>query len=138
MCSGFAQANALLLQHSFIGTEHLLLGLARLEEGPTAQAFADLSIDPSTVYGVVEKITGQGRPNDPGDTPLSPVARAVILLAADEADKLKQESIRAVHLLLGLLRVKQSVVSVALQHLGTDQETMYTTTLQIIEQNEKN
>jgi ATP-dependent Clp protease ATP-binding subunit ClpA len=133
----FAQANALLLQHSFIGAEHLLLGLVRLEEGPTAQVFAHLSIDLSTIYGVVEKITGQGQSNDPGDIPLSSVARAVIHLAADEASKLKQESIRAVHLLLGLLRVKQSVVSVILQNLDTDQDTMYTTTLQIIEQNEK-
>lgn len=112
--------------------------LARVEEGPTTQVFAQLNIDPSTIYGVVEKITGQGRSSDPEEIPLSSVAKAVIHLAADEASKLKQESISAVHLLLGLLRVKQSVASVALQQLDTDQETMYTTALQIIEQDEKN
>ena len=100
----YAQEEAERLNHSYIGTEHLLLGLLREESGVAGKVLRDLNVQPERVTELVERITGPGRRTPFSRIDLTPRTRRVIELAVDEARRLGQHYIGTEHLLLGLIR----------------------------------
>lgn len=121
-----------LLQHSYIGPEHLLLGLIRYTEGGAAQVLLALGVDQSRASSAVEKLVGKGEDTEPRKFEFTPLTQAYIHLAADEALKLKSASIGSEHLLLGLVREEQGIIPSLLSELGTDVATVRTKTLQTL------
>ena len=106
-----AQEEAQHLKHNYIGTEHILLGLVREEEGVAAKVLANLGVGLNKVRASVEFIIGRGEKASAGETGLTPRARRVIELAIDEARYLSHNYIGTEHLLLGLLREGEGVAA---------------------------
>jgi len=113
-----AQEEARHLNHSFIGTEHILLGLVREEEGVAAKVLINLGVSLSKVRSAVEFIIGHGEKSGSGEIGLTPRAKKVIELAIDEARHLGHNYIGTEHILLGLLREKEGVAAGVLDSLG--------------------
>jgi ATP-dependent Clp protease ATP-binding subunit ClpC len=113
-----AQEEARNLNHSYIGTEHILLGLVREEEGVAAKVLTNLGIGLSKVRSAVEFIIGRGEKPGTGETGLTPRAKKVIELAIDEARQMGHNYIGTEHLLLGLLREGEGVASSVLDSFG--------------------
>jgi len=113
-----AQEEARHLNHSFIGTEHILLGLVREEEGVAAKVLISLGVSLSKVRSAVEFIIGHGEKSGSGEIGLTPRAKKVIELAIDEARHLGHNYIGTEHILLGLLREKEGVAAGVLDSLG--------------------
>ncbi len=113
-----AQEEARSLNHSYIGTEHILLGLVREEEGVAARVLINLGIGLSKVRSAVEFIIGRGDKPGAGETGLTPRAKKVIELAIDEARQMGHNYIGTEHLLLGLLREGEGVASSVLDSFG--------------------
>jgi ATP-dependent Clp protease ATP-binding subunit ClpC len=113
-----AQEEARNLNHSYIGTEHILLGLVREEEGVAARVLTNLGISLGKVRSAVEFIIGRGEKPSTGETGLTPRAKKVIELAIDEARQLGHNYIGTEHLLLGLLREGEGVASNVLDSFG--------------------
>jgi ATP-dependent Clp protease ATP-binding subunit ClpC len=99
-----AQEEAKHFNHNYIGTEHILLGLVREEEGVGAKVLANLGVSLSKARSAVEFIIGHGEKPITGEIGLTPRAKRVIELAIDEARHLSHNYIGTEHLLLGLLR----------------------------------
>ena len=106
-----AQEEAQRLNHSYIDTEHILLGLAREEEGVAAKVMTNLGVGLNKVRASVEFVIGHGEKTSSGETGLTPRARRVIELAIDEARRLGHGYIGTEHLLLGLLREGEGVAA---------------------------
>ena len=106
-----AQEEAQNLKHNYIGTEHILLGLVREEEGVAAKVMANLGVGLNKVRASVEFIIGRGEKAGAGETGLTPRARRVIELAIDEARYLSHNYIGTEHLLLGLLREGEGIAA---------------------------
>ena len=106
-----AQEEAQHLKHNYIGTEHILLGLVREEEGVAAKVLANLGVGLNKVRASVEFIIGRGEKASAGETGLTPRARRVIELAIDEARYLGHNYIGTEHLLLGLLREGEGIAA---------------------------
>jgi ATP-dependent Clp protease ATP-binding subunit ClpA len=115
-----AQEEARLLNHNYIGTEHLLLGLLGETKGMAAKALESLGISPAAVRQQVEVIIGQGRQAPPGHIPFTPRATKVLDLADREARALGHNIIGTEHLLLGLIREGDGVAAQVLVKLGAD------------------
>jgi len=113
-----AQEEARNLNHSYIGTEHILLGLVREEEGVAAKVLTNLGIGLGKVRSAVEFIIGRGEKPGTGETGLTPRAKKVVELAIDEARQLGHNYIGTEHLLLGLLREGEGVASSVLDSFG--------------------
>ena len=113
-----AQEEARQLNHNYIGTEHILLGLSREEEGIAAKVLTNLGVSLSKIRSAVEFISsGRDRPGT-GDTGLTPRAKKVIELAIDEARQLGHNYIGTEHILLGLLREGEGVAAGVMESLG--------------------
>ena len=117
-----AQEEARNLNHSYIGTEHILLGLVREEEGVAAKVLINLGVGLGKVRSAVEFIIGRGEKASTGETGLTPRAKKVIELAIDEARQLGHNYIGTEHLLLGLLREGEGVASSVLDSFGINLE----------------
>ncbi len=115
-----AQEEARLLRHTYVGTEHLLLGLLHEGEGVAAQALASLGISLADVRGQVEEIIGHGRNPVSGHIPFTPRTKKVLELSLREALALGHHYIGTEHLLLAMLREGQGVAAQVLTRLGTD------------------
>ena len=113
-----AQEEAQSLNHSYIGTEHILLGLVREEDGIAAKVLTNLGVGLNKVRAAVEFVTGRGDKPSTTETGLTPRARRVIELAIDEARYLSHNYIGTEHLLLGLLREGEGIASGVLDNLG--------------------
>jgi len=113
-----AQEEARQLNHNYIGTEHILLGLVREEEGVAAKVLINLGVALSKVRSAVEFIIGRGEKASTNETGLTPRAKRVIELAIDEARNLGHNYIGTEHLLLGLLREGEGVAAGVLDSLG--------------------
>jgi len=113
-----AQEEARTLNHSYIGTEHILLGLVREEEGVAARVLTNMGVGLGKVRSAVEFIIGRGEKPATGETGLTPRAKKVIELAIDEARQLGHNYIGTEHLLLGLLREGEGVASSVLDSFG--------------------
>jgi ATP-dependent Clp protease ATP-binding subunit ClpC len=130
----YAQEEAQHLNHSYIGTEHILLGLVREEEGVAAKVLISLGIGLSKVRASVEFIIGRGEKPSAGETGLTPRARRVIELAIDEARYLGHNYIGTEHLLLGLLREGEGIAAGVLDSFGITLDRARTETTRILSQ----
>src|SRR6266540_1925589 len=108
------------LNHSYIGTEHLLLGLIREGDGVAAQALTGLGISRHTVRAQVEEIIGRGASAPTGHIPFTPRAKKVLELSLREARQLGHSYIGTEHILLGLVREGEGVAAQVLVKLGAD------------------
>jgi ATP-dependent Clp protease ATP-binding subunit ClpA len=118
------------LTHNYIGTEHILLGLARDTQLTTGRLLRDLGADLTRVRDAVEFIIGRGdRPLDE-TPPLTPRARRVVILALDEADSLGHAQAGAEHLLLGIIREGEGIASGVMESLVVNTDRMRTQLLQ--------
>ena len=113
-----AQEEAQRLNHNYIGTEHLLLGLVREENGVAVRVLRDLGVDPRQVRERVERTVGRGQRTMYGKLSLTPRTKRVIELAVDEARRLGHHYIGTEHLLLGLVREGEGVAVDVLKGLG--------------------
>ena len=108
-----------MLNHNYIGTEHLLLGLIHEGEGVAAKALDSLGISLESVRQQVEEIIGQGQAAPPGHIPFTPRAKKVLELSLREALQLGHNYIGTEHMLLGLIREGEGVAAKVLQ-VGAD------------------
>jgi ATP-dependent Clp protease ATP-binding subunit ClpC len=115
-----AQEEARLLNHSFIGTEHILLGLIHEGEGLAAKALEALGISLEAVREEVEKTIGPAGSAPTGSPPFTPRAKKVLELSLREALQLGHNYIGTEHMLLGLVREGEGVAAQVLQSLGAD------------------
>src|SRR6266702_2478764 len=115
-----AQEEARMLNHNYIGTEHILLGLIHEGEGVAAKALESLNISLEAVRQQVEEIIGPGQSAPTGHIPFSDRARRVVVLAQEEARMLNQNYIGTEHILLGLIREGEGVAAQVFQKLGAD------------------
>ncbi len=129
-----AQEEAQHFNHSYIGTEHILLGLVREEEGVAAKVLVNLGVGLSKVRSAVEFIIGQGDKPNIGEIGLTPRAKRVIELAIDEARHLGHNYIGTEHLLLGLLREGEGVAAGVLDSLGVTIERVRAEIVHILSQ----
>jgi ATP-dependent Clp protease ATP-binding subunit ClpC len=115
-----AQEEARDLNHGYIGTEHLLLGLMREPESIAAQALRELEIGQDAVRERVVEIIGRGSDERSGHIPFTPRAKKVLELSLREALQLSHNYIGTEHILLGLVREGQGVAAKVLTGLGGD------------------
>jgi hypothetical protein len=115
-----AQEEARRLNHSYIGTEHILLGLIHEGEGVAAKALESLGISLDAVRQQVEEIIGQGQQAPSGHIPFTPRAKKVLELSLREAQQLGHNYIGTEHILLGLIREGDGVAAQVLVKLGAD------------------
>jgi len=115
-----AQEEARMLNHNYIGTEHILLGLIHEGEGVAAKALESLGISLEGVRAQVEEIIGQGQQAPSGHIPFTPRAKKVLELSLREALQLGHNYIGTEHILLGLIREGEGVAAQVLVKLGAD------------------
>ena len=131
-----AQEEALRLNHNYIGTEHLLLGLVREENGVAVKVLRELGIEPGQVVRAVERTVGRGERPPFGKPTLAPRTKRVIELAVDEARLMGHHYIGTEHLLLGLVREGEGVAVNVLRGLGVNLDRLRTPTARNILQNQ--
>lgn len=127
-----AQEEATRLNHNYMGTEHLLLGLIREGDGIAAKALASMNVDLERARSEVESIIGRGDRMVVGEIGLTPRAKKVIELAVQEARRLKHRYIGTEHLLLGLIREGDGIAAGVLEKFGLDLEQARTEVLGIL------
>jgi ATP-dependent Clp protease ATP-binding subunit ClpC len=127
-----AQEEARLLNHNYIGTEHILLGLVHDDEGVAAQALESLNIRLDAVRREVEQIIGQGGSPPSEQIPFTPRAKKVLELSLREAIQLGHNYIGTEHILLGLLREGEGVACQVLVKLGANLPTVRARVLQLV------
>src|SRR2546427_4664856 len=127
-----AQEEARMLNHNYIGTEHLLLGLIHEGEGVAAKALESMGISLEAVRQQVEEIIGQGQAAPTGHIPFTPRAKKVLELSLREALQLGHNYIGTEHILLGLIREGEGVAAQVLQKLGADLNRVRQTVIQLL------
>jgi ATP-dependent Clp protease ATP-binding subunit ClpC len=128
----YAQEEARMLNQNYIGTEHLLLGLIREEEGVAAKALESLSINLEDVRSQVEDMVGKGNYVPTGHIPFTPRAKKVLELSLREALQLGHNYIGTEHILLGLIREGEGVAAQVLLNLGADLEKVRSAVIQLL------
>ncbi|MBI4217075.1 MAG: ATP-dependent Clp protease ATP-binding subunit [Chloroflexi bacterium] len=130
----YAQEEAQRLHHNYIGTEHILLGLVREDEGVAARVLVNLGIELAKVRSAVDFIIQKGEKASPAEIGLTPRAKKVVELAVDEARRLNHHYIGTEHILLGLLREGEGVAASVLESLGVNLEKVRTEVGRILSQ----
>ena len=130
----FAQEEAQHFNHSYIGTEHILLGLVREDEGVAAKVLLNLGVGLSKVRSAVEFIIERNEKPSTGDIGLTPRAKRVIELAIDEARSLGHNYIGTEHLLLGLLREGEGIAASVLDSFSINLERTRAEIVRVISQ----
>ena len=127
-----AQEEARMLNHNYIGTEHILLGLLHEGEGVAAKALESLEISLDAVRQQVEEIIGQGQHAPSGHIPFTPRAKKVLELTRREAERLGHNYIGTEHILLGLIREGDGVAAQVLVTLGADLKRVRQQVIQVM------
>jgi ATP-dependent Clp protease ATP-binding subunit ClpC len=127
-----AQEEARLLNHSYIGTEHILLGLLNEGEGIAAKALEGMGINLQGVRDQVVEIIGQGAQAPTGHIPFTPRAKKVLELSLREALQLGHNYIGTEHILLGLIREGEGVAAQVLQKLGAELTKVRNSVIQLL------
>ncbi len=117
-----AQEEARALGHEHVGTEHLLLGVLRVDDGLAARALNSLGITTEVVRREVERVVGRGADAPPGRMRFTPRAKKVLELALREARALEHNYIGTEHVLLALVREEEGVAFRILHDVGADAE----------------
>jgi ATP-dependent Clp protease ATP-binding subunit ClpC len=126
-----SQEEAALLNHNYIGTEHILLGLVHEDQGVASRALRSVGISLDAVRRQVEEIIGRG-PTPSGHIPFTPRAKKVLELSLREALQLGHNYIGTEHILLGLVREGEGVGCQALVKLGASLPTVKARVLQLV------
>ncbi len=127
-----AQDEARMLNHNYIGTEHLLLGLIHEGEGVAAKALESMGISLEAVREQVEEIIGQGQQAPTGHIPFTPRAKKVLEFSMREALQINHPYIGTEHILLGLIREGEGVAAQVLIKLGADLNRVRNQVLQLL------
>jgi ATP-dependent Clp protease ATP-binding subunit ClpC len=127
-----AQEEARMRNHSFIGTEHILLALIDEGDGTGAKALESLGIRRDAVRQQVEEIIGQGQHAPSGHIPFTPRAKQVLELSLRESVQLGHDYIGTEHILLGLIREGDGVAAQVLVKLGADLDRVRQQVIQLI------
>ena len=127
-----AQEEARILKHNYIGTEHILLGLLREEEGLAARVLESLDITVERVRAQVVRIVGSGEEVTSGQIPFTPRAKKVLELALREALSLSHNYIGTEHILLGVIREGEGVAAQVLVRLGQNLNHVRETVIQLM------
>jgi GNAT superfamily N-acetyltransferase len=127
-----AQEEARLLDHNYIGTEHILLGLLEEREGVAGRVLASLSISLDDTRRRVEEAVGRGSSTPTGHIPFTPRAKKVLELSLREALRLGDKHIGTEHLLLGLIREGEGVAAEVLNGLGADADRVRTIVMSVL------
>ena len=127
-----AQEEARLLNHNYIGTEHILLGLIHEGEGVAARGLQSLGISLDSVRSQVVETIGQGHQSPSGHIPFTPRAKKVLELSLREALQLGHNYIGTEHILLGLIREGDGVAAQVLEKLGADLPKVRQTVIQLL------
>src|SRR5689334_19160276 len=127
-----AQEEARMLNHNYIGTEHILLGLIHEGEGVAAKALESLGISLEAVRQKVEEIIGHGQQSPSGHIPFTPRAKKVLELSLREALQINHSYIGTEHILLGLIREGEGVAAQVLVKLGADLNRVRNQVLQLL------
>jgi ATP-dependent Clp protease ATP-binding subunit ClpC len=133
-----SQEEAQRLQHNYIGTEHLLLGLVREGEGVAAKVLTNLGVQLDVMRQNVIAIIGRGDHDVMGSIGLTPHAKKVIELAVDEARSMKHHYIGTEHILLGLVREGEGVAAGVLESMGVMLSRVREETLRVLNQEHPN
>ena len=128
-----AQDEAKMLNHNYIGTEHLLLGLIHEGEGVAAKALEQMGVSLEDVRTQVEEIIGHGQTPPTGHIPFTPRAKKVLELSLREALQMNHSYIGTEHILLGLIREGEGVAAQVLIKLGCDLNKVRATVLQLMQ-----
>jgi len=115
-----AQEEARALEHSYVGPEHILLGLVREGQGVAARALTELGVDLGAVRQQTEDLIGRGEHSPSGHIPFTPRAKKLLELSLREALQLGHNYIGTEHLLLAVLREGENVGAQVLVRMGTD------------------
>ena len=129
-----AQEEAQRFDHSHVGTEHLLLALVRVDDGVAVKVLSNLGVERNAVRSAVESMLSRGLKTEQGIIGLTPRAKKVADLAADEARQLNHQYIGTGHLLLGLVREGEGIAAGVLENLGVTLEKVRTQTIQVLSQ----
>ncbi len=129
-----AQEEAERLQHSYIGTEHILLGLMREEGGVAGRVLRELGVDQRRVEELVERMTRAGQRTQNVRPDLSPGTKKVIELAVDEARRMGHHYIGTEHLLLGLVRQNEGIAIDVLKRLNVSPEEVRRQTRRVLQE----
>ena len=121
-----------MLNHNYIGTEHILLGLIHEGQGVAAKALESLGISLEAVRGLVLDIIGEGLDAPTGHIPFTPRAKKVLELSLRESIQLGHNYIGTEHILLGLVREGEGVAAQVLQKIGADLNSVRQTVLQLL------
>ena len=128
----YAQEEAQRFNHNYIGTEHLLLGLIREDEGLAAKVLNNLGVKLANVRSAVEFIIGRGEKSPRGEIGLTPRAKKVIDLSVKEARRLNHSYIGTEHLLLGLVLEGEGIAFGVLQSLDVSLDRVRTETARFL------
>ncbi|MCT1685966.1 ATP-dependent Clp protease ATP-binding subunit [Pseudoglutamicibacter cumminsii] len=127
-----AQEEARMLNHTYIGTEHILLGLIHEGEGVAAKSLESLNVTLGAVREQVQEIIGQGSQAPTGHIPFTPRAKKVLELSLREALQLGHNYIGTEHILLGLIREGEGTAAQVLNSLGADPQAVRQEVIQLI------
>jgi ATP-dependent Clp protease ATP-binding subunit ClpC len=127
-----AQEEARMLNHNYIGTEHILLGLVHEGDGVAAKAMAAMEISLEKVRQQVEEIIGRGAQAPSGHIPFTPRAKRVLELSLRESLQLGHNYIGTEHILLGLIREGEGVAAQVLVRLGADLNRVRQQVIQLV------
>ena len=127
-----AQDEARALKHNYIGTEHILLGLLREEEGLAARVLESLDITVEEVRVKVAEIVGEGEEVTTGQIPFAPRAKKVLELSLREALSLGHNYVGTEHILLGLVRENEGVAARILLDFDADAELVRNTLIRML------
>ncbi|NPV71737.1 MAG: ATP-dependent Clp protease ATP-binding subunit [Firmicutes bacterium] len=127
-----AQEEARRLGHDYVGTEHLLLGLIKEGGGIAAKTLQSMGVDLETVQAEVEKVIGRGEAKPGGEIGITPRAKKVLELTAEEARLLGHNYIGTEHILLGLVKEGEGVAAQVLGRLGVDLERVRLQVMQLL------
>jgi len=128
-----AQEEARMLNHNYVGTEHILLGLIHEGEGVAAKALESLGISLDAVRQQVEEIIGRGQQAPASHIPFTPRAKKVLELSLREALQLGHNYIGTEHILLGLIREGDGVAAQVLAKLGADLNRVRQQVIQLLD-----
>ena len=131
-----AQEEAINLNHDYIGTEHILIGLIKEEEGVASQVLRQLGINVDKVVEEVERLVGKGEYQQVGEIAFTPRAKKVLELASQEASQLKNNYIGTEHILLGLLKEGSGVAVRILVDLGINLDNVYSEIMKVLMEGE--
>jgi ATP-dependent Clp protease ATP-binding subunit ClpC len=129
-----AQDEARSLNHNYIGTEHILLGMLREGEGVAAKALEELGIGADAIRQQVVEIIGRGQQIPSGHIPFTPRAKKVLELSLRESLQLGHEYIGTEHILLGLIREGDGVAAQVLMRLGATKDRVHQQVMQLLQE----